>query len=167
MFRMTPLSVLILLTGAAGCDLRETDAPTVEEEGELSEVEEEQAPEEARDVVYEFHQALEAGDSTRALALLHPDAVIHEAGHSETVGEYREGHLAADADFAAAVSREILHEEVLPLGDATLYLAETRASGTLRGREIDSRGTETVLLTRTDEPDEGAWRIRHVHWSSR
>jgi ketosteroid isomerase-like protein len=117
----------------------------------------------AQGAVWDFHRALASGDSARVIELLHPEALIYEAGHPETVDEYRAGHLAADIAFAAAVEREVVREHVRPLGQAVLYLAETRARGTFRGRNIDSRGVETVVLI----PSDGAWRIAHVHWSSR
>lgn len=118
---------------------------------------------EVRAVVEGFHSALEAGDSAAALARLHPDALIYEGGHAESVAEYRGGHLPADIAFASATTREITRESVSIWGDQALYTSESRTTGRYRGREIDSHGTETVVLVRT--PD--GWRIRHIHWSSR
>lgn len=57
-------------------------------------------------VVDAFHEALVAGDSTAALALLSDDVVILEGGGVETKDEYRSGHLAGDMRFAAAVPAE-------------------------------------------------------------
>lgn len=114
-------------------------------------------------VVHDFHAALAAGDSARALELLHPEVRIFEAGHAETLSEYRAGHLAADMEFAGAVERELVEEDVTTGEDGALYLSEYRVTGTFRGEEVDAHGTETMVLVRTGD----GWRIRHVHWSSR
>lgn len=113
--------------------------------------------------VHAFHDALAAGDSAGALALLHPDVRVFEGGHAETLAEYRSGHLAADMSFSAAVDREVLSESVSAEDERALYLAEYRMAGTFRGREIEAHGAETMVLVRTGD----GWRIRHIHWSSR
>lgn len=118
---------------------------------------------EVRAVVEGFHSALAARDSAAALARLHPDVSIYEGGHAESLAEYRSSHLAADIAFASATRRELMGESVRIWGDQALYNSESRTTGTSRGREIDARGTETMVLVRT--PD--GWRIRHIHWSSR
>lgn len=116
-----------------------------------------------REAVHAFHQALEAGDSARALALLHPEATVYEGGHAETRAEYRSGHLPADIAFARAVRRTTVRDEVIALDSAALYTSEYTARGRFRDRDIDAHGTESIALVRT--PD--GWRIRHIHWSSR
>lgn len=118
---------------------------------------------EARAAVERFHAALSNADSAAVLSLLHPDAIIYEAGHAETVEEYRTGHLAADIRFASATEREVVEERAVMLDGHALLLAETRVRGTMGEREIDSRGAETMVLSR----DGGAWLIRHIHWSNR
>lgn len=119
-----------------------------------------------KEAVHTFHDALAAGDSVRALRLLHPDVRVYESGHAETVSEYRSGHLGADMDFAAGTERELLSEEITlsPGGDGALYLSTYRTTGTFRDREVDSRGTETMVLVPAAD---GGWRILHIHWSSR
>lgn len=114
-------------------------------------------------VVHAFHDALAAGDSVRALDLLHPDVRVFEGGHAETLSEYRSGHLAADMGFSAAVDRKLLDEHVSGSGERALYLSEYRMAGTYRGEEVELHGTETMVLVRTSD----GWRIRHIHWSSR
>jgi ketosteroid isomerase-like protein len=122
------------------------------------------APERAvAEVVHAYHDALAAGDSTGALQLLHPDVVIYEGGHAETLDEYRSGHLRSDMAFASATQRAVTAESAMAWGDEAMYIAESRTTGRWRDRDIDSQGTETVVLLRT--PD--GWRIRHIHWSSR
>ena len=114
-------------------------------------------------VVNDFHAALAAGDSARALELLHPGVRVFEGGRSETLSEYRSGHLAADMEFSAAVDRNILSEDVAGRGDLALYLSQYRMRGRFRGEELEVSGTETMVLLH----DVGRWRIRHIHWSSR
>jgi len=163
----TPLIALLFLTLAAcepGDDARVPDAPPVPAEtGEIDVTDQAADAEGASELVRDFHRALAAGDSAAVLELLHPEAVIYEAGHAETVDEYRAGHLAADIRFAAATERHVLSEQTFAMDGAVLYLSETHTSGRVGEREIDSRGVETMLLVRTGD----GWRIRHIHWSSR
>lgn len=121
------------------------------------------AEQEVRDVVEGFGAALTAGDSTTVIALLHPDVRIYEGGHAETREEYRSGHLRGDIAFLQAVQSETTWDQVVIDGDLALYMSEDRKTGTFRDREIDSRGTQTIVLVMTSD----GWRIRHIHWSSR
>jgi ketosteroid isomerase-like protein len=116
-----------------------------------------------RSVVERYSSALATGDSLTALSLLHPDVVIYEGGHAETFEQYRSGHLPSDIAFASAVKRTTTADHILVTGDAALYTSEYTAAGRFRDRDIDSHGTETMVLLRT--PD--GWKIRHIHWSSR
>lgn len=125
--------------------------------------ENEAARADVRAVVEGYARALASGDSLAALALLHPDVVIYEGGHAETREEYRSGHLRSDIAFASAVKRTLTADDVVLMGDAALYTSEYTATGRFRNRDIDSHGTETMVLLRTNE----GWKIRHIHWSSR
>jgi ketosteroid isomerase-like protein len=162
--RRLAVSIPMLLLLVAACDPPDRGPPDPLPE-DVEPVRPDPGPDvdDAIAIVYDFHHALTVGDSARAIELLHPEAAIFEAGHAETVEEYRGGHLPADMEFAREVEREVVHERVIPVGDGVLYLAEIRARGTFRGRSIDSQGVETVVLV----PADGEWRITHVHWSSR
>jgi ketosteroid isomerase-like protein len=118
---------------------------------------------EVRSVVEEFHAALAAGDSTRALEYLHPDVVVYEAGHAESLAQYRSGHLASDIAFSGAVTFQTVRGWVVPGRELSIYLREYTMTGTFQDREIDAHGTETIVLVSTEE----GWKIRHIHWSSR
>lgn len=121
------------------------------------------AEQSVREVVEGFRAALAAGDSTTVIAMLHPDVRIYEGGHAETRDQYRSGHLRGDIAFLQAVDSEKTSDHIILDGDMALYMSEDRKTGTYRDREIDSRGTETIVLVRTAE----GWKIRHIHWSSR
>lgn len=117
-----------------------------------------------RAAVRAYHEAMAAGDTARALSLLSPDVVIFESGVIEASrDEYRASHLAADMEFARTTRREVTSERWGASADVAWVLSETRSTGTFRGRPVDSRGVETVLLRRTRD----GWRIAHIHWSSR
>ena len=123
------------------------------------------APAEAvRRVAGQLHEALSSGDSARVLDLLAEDVRVYESGHAETRAEYRAGHLGVDIEFSGGTEREVLSEHVRSVGDGmALYMAEYRTTGSFRGEEIDSHGTETLVMERRTE----GWRIVHIHWSSR
>ncbi|HET6362397.1 MAG TPA: nuclear transport factor 2 family protein [Gemmatimonadota bacterium] len=133
-------------------------APTLAQEREM--VADEAA---VRAVVEGFKDALATGDSTAALGYLHPDLVVYEAGHAETLAEYRAGHLAADMEFAAAVETTVLEQGVIVRPDMALWVSESESKGEFRGRAIDAHGVETIVLLPTD----AGWKVLHVHWSSR
>ncbi|MCI0432251.1 MAG: nuclear transport factor 2 family protein [Gemmatimonadetes bacterium] len=116
---------------------------------------------EVREVVHSFHAALAAGDSAAAIRYLHEDVTIYESGRAETLADYRSGHLRSDVAFAQAVQRARTSEDVQLWQDIALYTSQTRTTGRYRGRDIDSRGVESMLLVRTTD----GWRIRHIHWS--
>ena len=110
-----------------------------------------------------FHAALAAGDSTAALALLAGDAVVLEGGELETRAQYAAHHLAADIEFARALGGERTVTGVRQVGDAAWLWAVSSVRGSWRGREVDSLGTELLVLAKEGED----WRIRAIHWSSR
>lgn len=118
---------------------------------------------EIRAVVLGFKAALAAGDSTAAIGNLHPDLVVYEAGHAESLSEYRSGHLAADMEYAGAVATQPIEQGLIVREGMAMWVSEGESKGEFRGRQIDSHGTETIVLIPTD----AGWKILHVHWSSR
>jgi ketosteroid isomerase-like protein len=116
-----------------------------------------------RAVVRAFDQALAAQDSLAAMALLHPDATVYEAGNAETREQYRSGHLRGDIAFLREVRSETVRDRVTVSGELALYTSEYTMKGTARGREINRTGVETMVLARTND----GWKILHIHWSSR
>jgi ketosteroid isomerase-like protein len=110
-----------------------------------------------------FHNALERGDPNAATLLLAADAVILESGISQSREEYAREHLGEDIAFAKTVSSTHVNESVRQEGNVAWVTATFRAKGTFKGRVIDSRNVELMLLTKLDD----GWRIRAIHWSSR
>jgi len=110
-----------------------------------------------------YHHALQAGDSAAVRDLLADDVVVLESGGMESRAEYLSHHLPGDMAFAAAVTREPGDHQVTVQGDVAWVTSMSRTTGTYRDRAIDSRGAELMVLTR----QEGRWRIRAIHWSSR
>ncbi len=108
-----------------------------------------------------FHDALAKGDRAAALALLAPDAQILESGDRQTRAEYESGHLAADIEFAKAVPST--HGAMIVRQEGTVAWTTTtsQSKGRFNEREINSAGTELMVLSKTTH----GWRIRTIHWS--
>ncbi|MEO6068261.1 MAG: nuclear transport factor 2 family protein [Gemmatimonadota bacterium] len=114
-------------------------------------------------IVEAFHDALGRGDSTAALRLLAPGALILEAGGLESRDEYRAHHLPGDIAFARSVSSRRDEPEVIVAGDVAWVVGTSRSSGMFGDRAVNSANAELVVLSRSGE----GWRIRAIHWSSR
>lgn len=114
-------------------------------------------------IVEAFHDALGRGDSTAALRLLAPGALILEAGGLESRDEYRAHHLPGDIAYARSVSSQRDEPEVIVAGDVAWVVGTSRSSGMFRDRAVNSANAELVVLSRNGE----GWRIRAIHWSSR
>lgn len=114
-------------------------------------------------VVDMFHAALRRGDPAGAQRLLSPDALIYEAGGAErSRAEYASHHLPADAAFAKAVETKMTRRSGHAAGNLAWVASEGVTSGTFRGRAINNKTTETMVLRRAG----GGWKIVHIHWSS-
>lgn len=111
-----------------------------------------------------FHQALRDGDRESALSYLAPGVVIFESGGAEMDrDEYASHHLGGDIKFSAAVESSVVDRRSETHEGVAWVLTRSTTRGTYGEREIDARATETMVLHRI----EGAWRIVHIHWSSR
>ncbi len=116
------------------------------------------------DVVRAFHDALATGDSALVLTLLAENVVIFESGGVEASrAEYRSHHLPADIAFARSTEKEVTVDRVGFSGDVAWVLSHSTTTGSFRGGDVNSAGTETMILRQTQT----GWRIEHIHWSSR
>jgi len=123
-----------------------------------------QAPPEAARVVDAFHAALARGDTATAASFLADEALIFEAGGAErSKAEYATAHLPGDAAFAQAVPGRVMRRTGGRSGAFAWVASEGRTQGRYKDRDVDRVTTETMLLRQ----DGRAWKIVHVHWSSR
>lgn len=112
----------------------------------------------------DFLAAIPKEDRTTVVRTLDAKAQIYESGYVEqSRDEYLSHHFAADAEFARAATTKVLRRNTTQSGDTAVIWSETVTEGSLKGKPIKHFGTETVVLKQID----GAWRIIHVHWSSR
>jgi ketosteroid isomerase-like protein len=65
--------------------------------------------------------------------------------------------------FLAGMETELLSRHEFTEGNMAVVTTLTRMRGMYRGKTVDNRSTETLVLNRI----EGQWKIIHVHWSSR
>lgn len=110
--------------------------------------------------VVAFQHALQEGNSNAALALLHDEATILEAGHLETKQAYAAGHLAHDIEFLAQVQSKVLsREETVGEGQAVV-MSRVQMTGSVGDKPVDITVSETTVLLQTD----AGWRIAQLNW---
>jgi len=115
-------------------------------------------------VIDAFHAALKRGDAEAAASLLTEDAMIFEQGGAEaSKAEYVTGHLPGDIAYSAVTKDEVTSRRSEVTGSLAVVMSQGRTTGEYNGKPVDRRATETMVLKRT----RGAWRIIHIHWSSR
>ena len=113
--------------------------------------------------VEQFHAALAAADSARAVALLSDDVLIMEAGAVQTKADYLGGHLAGDMKATQGAKGERVVLKVSIVGDAAYVASRTVTPPTGAAGSTGSELAELMVLSKTA----GSWKIRAVHWSSR
>jgi len=109
-----------------------------------------------------FHAALARADSAAATALLEPDAMILESGDVETRAEYIAHHLGADIEFARGLPSKRTIVQTRRSGNVVWIVATSESKGRFQDRELDSRGAELMVLSKSG----AEWQIRAIHWSS-
>lgn len=115
-------------------------------------------------VVEQFGAALAKGDLPAAEALLDPQVLILESGGAEqSRAEYMGHHAGADAKFLRNAEVHPGKRRVRVEGDLAWVGSESELHAHENGKPITLLSTETMVLRRHD----GAWRIVHIHWSSR
>ncbi|KJS28045.1 MAG: nuclear transport factor 2 family protein [Hyphomonas sp.] len=114
-------------------------------------------------VVTAFGAALDAGDTATLARLLASDVQIAESGGLErSFEEYRSHHMSADIEFSKAVETTVLDRRVYEGAGLVTIMTEAVSTGTFRGKPVNSRLMETMVLQQTH----GDWKIVHIHWSS-
>lgn len=113
-------------------------------------------------VVSKYDEALAAGDSLTALALLTDDATILETGRIETKAEYRSHHLAADINASKGGQSQRGPLDVRVQGDVAWTTSISTSQRTVNGNTTTSSLAELMVLVKTH----GAWKISAIHWSS-
>lgn len=113
--------------------------------------------------VEQFHAALTAGDSARAVALLSKDVLVLESGAVQTRAEYLSHHLGADmkASNGSKAVRSIVQVQLM--GEAAYVVSKSITPPTGAEGATGSEMAELMVLSKTPS----GWSIRAVHWSSR
>lgn len=118
---------------------------------------------EAVAAVEQFHAALAAADSARAVGLLSDDVLILESGAVQTRAEYLGGHLGADMKASQGPKGERTVVKVTVIGNAAYVISKTVTPPTGAQGSTGSESAELMLVSKTAT----SWKIRAVHWSSR
>jgi hypothetical protein len=109
-----------------------------------------------------FHEILSTGDTTGINALLASDLRVLEGGSVENRQEYLSHHLSADIEFTKAVKEKRTSFLYRCEGNLVWLISTSTSTGNFGGRDIDSTGAESMLLSWTRQ----GWKIRAIHWSS-
>ena len=111
-----------------------------------------------------FTAALSGGDLTKAGAELDPNVLILESGGAErSAAEYLGGHAKEDAAFLKTAHQQLLRRSAHASGDFAWVASESELHVQKDGKPVTVLSTETMLLQRRAS----AWKIVHIHWSSR
>lgn len=113
--------------------------------------------------VEQFHAALAAGDSARAVGVLTDDVLVIEAGAIQTRAEYLGGHLGADMKASRDSKSERAVVQIRVVGDMAYVVSKTVTPPTGAAGNTGSELAELMVVSRTGS----SWKIRAVHWSSR
>lgn len=117
-----------------------------------------------REALDAFHKALTAGDKEAAIELLSPTVLVYESGYVErSRAEYASHHLDGDIAFSKTAVRKVLKQGERVEGKTAVLWQETETTGSSKGKEVHSLGTETAVMEKVGD----RWTIVHVHWSSR
>lgn len=125
------------------------------------------APTTPTEVASAYLDTMDTADLNRAESLFAKESSIFESGGEEgTWQHYREHHIGPElAEFSSFKTTKGKPEEELSADRSMAMVAwpvEYRI--VLKdGKAVESKGTVTFVLVR----ENGAYKIRHMHWSSR
>lgn len=114
-----------------------------------------------------YDAAFNAKDLDKLGTFYHPQATIYEGGGVDNGwASYRDGHLGPELKAFENLQFGHSSRQVHVLGDGkSAYVVATYSlKAKMAERVIDSGGLETLVLVKGDD---GAWKIRHSHTSSR
>lgn len=115
-----------------------------------------------------YDEAFNAKSMDRLAAFYHPDVTIFEGGGvNRTWADYRDHHLGPEMKAFVTVTFAHSNTAVHVLGadrKAAYVTSEYAIKAKMKERDVDGGGLETLLLLKGDD---GVWRIRHSHTSSR
>jgi ketosteroid isomerase-like protein len=115
-------------------------------------------------VVTQLRDAIKRGDTKLASQVLAENATIFEQGHAEkSRAEYLSHHFIEDAAFAKEVPTIVISTEVTVDGNVAIVTAIANSEGQFKGKAVKNTSVETYVLRFSER----AWRIEHIHWSSR
>ncbi len=111
-----------------------------------------------------FSEALAKGDMTQLAAELDPNVLVLESGGAQrTAAEYLGEHAKSDAAFMKTAHVTLMRRTAMVDGNLA-YVASESEIHTMKGEAMLSiASTETMVLKRVGT----AWKIVHIHWSSR
>ena len=119
------------------------------------------------EVASAYLDAMDAADLDRAEALFARESSIFEGGGEEgTWKHYREHHIGPElAELSSfKTTKGKPEEEVSADGSMAMVAWPLEYRIVLKdGKTVESKGTVTFVLVREGD----AYRIRHLHWSSR
>lgn len=119
------------------------------------------------EIARSYFEAMDRKDLDAAEALFAKKSSVFESGGDEgDWAHYRAHHIGAELDAIVRFETTLgKPEEEISADGAMAFVAwPIEYHIALRDdREIDSRGTVTFVLVRSDD----GFRIRHLHWSSR
>jgi len=111
-----------------------------------------------------FHKALTSGDARTLKELLDPNVLIMESGHVQrSRQEYSAHHLASDLKFMKSITYKLERESGDAVDDLAWVTSESRLTGTVNGKPVDTMSMETLVLKKFA----AGWQVTHIHWSSR
>lgn len=114
-----------------------------------------------------YDAAFNAKDLEKLADYYHPDVTVYEGGGIDNGwAVYRDKHLGPE--LKAFENLQFAHHDlkvqVLDGGNAAYATARYTLKAKMRERDIDSEGLATYVLVKGND---GAWKIRHSHTSSR
>jgi len=114
-----------------------------------------------------YDAAFNAKDLEKLGSYYHPEVTIYEGGGIDNGwASYRDGHLGPELKAFENLQFGHTNRQIHLLGDGrTAYVVSQYSLKARMGeRAIDSAGLETLVVVKGDD---GSWKIRHSHTSSR